>query len=177
MSQPIAASFLFCPACKIKGRHVGQNPFRCHKCEFTFFFGPTCAVAAIVADDQDRVLLIERAKDPGRGMYGLPGGFVDPGETLEDAVRRETREELNLVATKPVYLCSFPNSYVYRGNEIPVCDSFFVCHIESLDDLQIDASEVTSFKFRKLTPATLNKMAFHSNRKALELFKSQQPRH
>lgn len=171
MSQPIASAFVYCPVCKTKAKKTGVNPFQCHRCDFTFFFGPTTAVAAIVADDQGRVLLLERAKDPGKGLYGLPGGFVDVGEKLEEAVLRETLEELNLTAVKPEYLCSFPNVYVYKGNELPVCDTFFVCHIDSLDDLQLDAGEVASYKYRKLTPATLKKMAFISNRRALEFYR------
>ncbi len=43
------------------------------------------------------VVLIRRAHDPFKGWYALPGGFVEVGETVEDAARRETREEAGLV--------------------------------------------------------------------------------
>ncbi|HKJ72233.1 MAG TPA: NUDIX hydrolase [Gammaproteobacteria bacterium] len=56
--------------------------------------GPRCTVDAIIHDDRDRVLLIER-RNPPHG-WALPGGFVDPGEDLTTAVRREAAEETGL---------------------------------------------------------------------------------
>ena len=50
----------------------------------------------IVLDGSDRILLGIRAKDPNRGKWVLPGGKVRPYETLEDAARREIREETGL---------------------------------------------------------------------------------
>lgn len=55
---------------------------------------PACTVDAILVDGEDRVLLIER-KNPPHG-WALPGGFVDPGERLDQAVLREVREETGL---------------------------------------------------------------------------------
>jgi 8-oxo-dGTP diphosphatase len=47
-------------------------------------------------DDGDRVILLRRGFDPGRGRWTFPGGFVDLGESVEDAVHRETDEELGI---------------------------------------------------------------------------------
>jgi ADP-ribose pyrophosphatase YjhB (NUDIX family) len=56
-------------------------------------------VGAIVHDADRRLLLIQRGHDPHRGRWSLPGGRVEPGETVEQAIVREVREETGLVVT------------------------------------------------------------------------------
>ncbi|MBL8002472.1 MAG: NUDIX hydrolase [Flavobacteriales bacterium] len=53
-------------------------------------------VDAVVTDARGRVLVMERGTGPFRGSWVLPGGYVDPGETVEQACIREVREELGL---------------------------------------------------------------------------------
>jgi ADP-ribose pyrophosphatase YjhB (NUDIX family) len=53
-------------------------------------------VGAIVHDPAGRLLLIRRGHEPGRGLWSVPGGRVEPGETLAAAVEREVREETGL---------------------------------------------------------------------------------
>ncbi len=52
--------------------------------------------AAIPVDPDGRIVLLRRAFDPGGGLWTFPGGFVDLGESVEDAARREAREELHI---------------------------------------------------------------------------------
>jgi 8-oxo-dGTP diphosphatase len=56
---------------------------------------PILGVGALIFRD-DRILLGERGKEPLKGYWSLPGGVVEIGETLEQAIRREIREETNL---------------------------------------------------------------------------------
>jgi ADP-ribose pyrophosphatase YjhB (NUDIX family) len=53
-------------------------------------------VGAVVRDGAGRLLLIRRGHEPSRGLWSLPGGRVEPGETLQAAVVREVREETGL---------------------------------------------------------------------------------
>lgn len=54
---------------------------------------PLLTVDCVAFDSRGRVLLIRRGKPPFAGRLALPGGFVDVGETVEDACRREIEEE------------------------------------------------------------------------------------
>src|SRR4051812_38736521 len=53
-------------------------------------------VGAVVHDAAGRLLLIQRGHEPSLGLWSLPGGRVEPGESLEEAVEREVREETGL---------------------------------------------------------------------------------
>ncbi|NEK85344.1 NUDIX domain-containing protein [Blastococcus saxobsidens] len=53
-------------------------------------------VGAIVHDGAGRLLLIRRGQEPGRGLWSVPGGRVEPGETAAGAVEREVLEETGL---------------------------------------------------------------------------------
>jgi 8-oxo-dGTP diphosphatase len=56
---------------------------------------PFLGVGALIFEGND-ILLVERAKEPLKGYWSLPGGIVEAGEKLEDAIRREVREETSL---------------------------------------------------------------------------------
>ena len=66
---------------------------------------PILAVSAAIVRD-GRVLIARRARAPANGIYTLPGGVVEVGETLREAVAREIMEETNLVI-EPVALAGY----------------------------------------------------------------------
>ena len=53
-------------------------------------------VGAVVTDEQGRLLMIQRGHDPGAGLWSIPGGRIEPGETDAQALVREMLEETNL---------------------------------------------------------------------------------
>jgi 8-oxo-dGTP diphosphatase len=72
---------------------------------------PALTTDCVVFDERGYVLLIRRKHDPFKGSYALPGGFVDAGECVEDACRRELKEEtgLEVGALRLIGVYSDPN--------------------------------------------------------------------
>ncbi len=60
---------------------------------------PEIPAVSVALVREDRVLLVKRARAPSQGLYAFPGGKVEPGETLEEAARRELKEETTLGGT------------------------------------------------------------------------------
>jgi ADP-ribose pyrophosphatase YjhB (NUDIX family) len=91
---------LYCPACgsPLTTRYVAEEQRErlvCTACERIHYLNPTIVAGVIpVADEQ--VWLLRRGIEPRIGAWTFPAGFMELGETLEDAAVRETREELNL---------------------------------------------------------------------------------
>ena len=68
----------------------------CENCGFVHFDDPKVATGIVVASD-DKILLALRNHEPALGRWSFPGGFVDRGEKVEDAARREVEEETGLI--------------------------------------------------------------------------------
>lgn len=83
----------YCPFCGAPNRKVrGAGHRHCPSCGLHDWRNPAPAVGCALLRD-GKVLLSRRARAPKKGQWDLVGGFVDPGETPDDAVRREVLEE------------------------------------------------------------------------------------
>ena len=166
-----AKPFNHCPACGSSDIVFEENKiFRCRDCSFTYFHNVAAAVGVILEYDS-KIVLIKRAKEPGKGKLDLPGGFIDPNESAEEAVIRETKEEINIDINEPEYLGSFPNIYKYQDVLYHTCDLFFYCRI---DVLPVEFSETEVEELVLLSPSEIpaDRIAFDSVRLALEKVKS-----
>jgi 8-oxo-dGTP diphosphatase len=70
--------------CEVERRFIYENPIP--------------AATGIVLDDAGRILLIRRKIEPGKGLWALPGGFIETRESPEDAAIRELEEECGIAA-------------------------------------------------------------------------------
>ncbi len=93
----------FCPQCGslVEEREIdGVFRFVCKSCGKICYLNPPVVVCVVVwrrkGNGKREILLIKRGVEPERGKWALVGGFVEIGETLEDAVRRELKEEAGI---------------------------------------------------------------------------------
>jgi len=94
----IVSEINYCPQCGTKleqQERFGKLRPVCAMCGWVYFPDPRVAAAALVQRD-NRILLVRRIYEPGRGLWTLPAGFVDAGEDPAFAAQRECLEETGL---------------------------------------------------------------------------------
>jgi 8-oxo-dGTP diphosphatase len=82
----------------------------CRRCGWIDWINPAPTVSVLILRG-DRILLVRRAFAPARGAWDVPGGFVERGETIERAARREVREELGVDVRIERFVGIFPDTY------------------------------------------------------------------
>jgi ADP-ribose pyrophosphatase YjhB (NUDIX family) len=164
--------FAHCPRCTSpRSDDPGPlNRFKCGVCGFSFFFNSASAVAAMVLDSDRRLLFIRRSKQPGKGLLAMPGGFVDAGESAEEALLREVREEVGLELRDVTYFASYANLYPYDGVTYRTLDLFFMCRTEDPANARaLDA--VSGVEWRDPQDVSAEHIAFESMRAAIRDYK------
>ena len=141
---------------------------KCADCGFTYYYNSSAASVAVIENSKGEILVARRAKDPAKGTYDLPGGFIDVGETAENAVKREIMEETNLDVISLKYLFSIPNIYVYSGFEVHTVDLFFKCNVDDFSNLKAQ-DDVSDLKFIALDKLNPDDFGLLSIRKGVEL--------
>ena len=169
--------FRFCPKCAAPRAedNAAKTPLCCVACGLVLYFNPTVAAAAFVFDTAGRVLLIRRAKDPSAGKFGVPGGFIDFGESAEDGMRREVREEVGLELANVRFVVSFPNLYHYRDVIYPVVDLYFAADAVN-PETAVALDGVAGIEWRKPEDVPDEETAFESMRVALRAIRREAAR-
>ncbi len=162
------ANLKFCPRCGSIGYQFRERKYwYCPVCLFTYYHN-VAASASVVLEIDGKILLLERARDPGAGMLSLPGGFIDPDEGAEAAAIRECREETGLVPVDLRYIGSWPNEYSYKDVSYKTCDLYFSAKVSGpLDARAMDPSEVLGFRLVLPENVASSPIAFDSHRKAI----------
>lgn len=118
--------FRYCPACgSSKFEISGERSKHCCDCGFTYYLNASASTAAFILNDKGELLVGKRALEPAKGTLDLPGGFVDPGESITDGMLREVKEETGGEGIIGRFLFSIPNFYEYSGFTVPTTDAFF----------------------------------------------------
>lgn len=118
--------------------------YMCDRCGAVHYQNPKLVVGCI-PEWQGRVLLCRRAIDPRSGLWTIPAGFMENGESLEQAAMRETREEAlaDVKIVAPLALLSIPHiSQVYVVFRARLLEPKFGAGDESREVLLFDESEL-----------------------------------
>lgn len=94
--NPALAEARLCPRCGAEAVVDLPRSLSCPACGYKAFCNPSPVACVIPFDADGRIVLLRRGFDPGAGLWTFPGGFVDLGESVEDAARREVDEELRI---------------------------------------------------------------------------------
>ncbi len=156
-----------CPYCGAMAVTVAEEGkvLRCDACEKMLFDNQAAAVGVVLRAPDGRVALSERARNPHKGKYDFPGGFVDRDENLEQAAVRELREELGITidTAQLRYLCSGYAHYDYAGTTTHITDAHFVLDIDAATIARIrPADDVAQIHWMQPTAVRDVQMAFAS---------------
>jgi len=112
--NPALAEARYCPRCGREADVDFPRRITCPHCGYGAYYNPKPVASAIPVTPGGEIILLRRGFDPGKDLWTFPGGFVDLGESAEDAARREVREELNIAIelTGLVGVYSRPDDHV-----------------------------------------------------------------
>ena len=82
-----------CPRCGNTPEIAFPRSIRCPHCGYAAFYNPKPVACALPKSDSGEIWLLRRGFEPNVGKWSMPGGFVDLDESVEDACKREVREE------------------------------------------------------------------------------------
>lgn len=130
----------------------------CQICQFVLYKNPKLVAAAIPIKD-GKVILLRRGIEPRKGTWTFPGGYVELGETVEEAALRETKEETNL----DVRILSLLN--IYSRPDVSVVVVVYLSEVTS-DQSRIghEALEIAAFSASNIP---WDELSFPSTRWAL----------
>jgi len=169
MAVPASAIFQHCPRCAAK-RTAQPDPlfFECAACSFIYYYNVASAAGALILDPNGHALFIRRARDPGKGKLGVPGGFVDRGESAEATAIREVREETGVELDRVELLASFPNLYAYGDVEYAVLDMFFIARVPARTGRPLE--DVSEIVWMRPDAVDEQELAFPSHVQAVRAF-------
>lgn len=156
--NPALEDVKFCPRCASEATIRYPRSITCPTCGYGAFYNPKPVACAITTNQDNEILLLKRGFQPNRGKWSMPGGFVDLGESVEDAAIRETKEEMNL----EINLTNLVGVYSRRTERIVVV--VYAARTEGTPTRTEEALEVQGFR-----PTTIPwaELAFWSDDRAL----------
>ena len=156
--NPSLEDVRFCPRCGKEATVRFPRSLTCANCGYGAFYNPKPVACAIPSNDAGEIILLRRGFEPQRGQWSMPGGFVDLGESVEQAAIREAQEELNL----EIELTNLVGVYSRSTDRIVVV--VYAARTEGTPTRTEEALEVQAFQ---PTNIPWDQLAFWSDGRAL----------
>lgn len=159
-------NYNFCPNCTEKFDKKTDTYYLCPKCDFRIFISPKPSASALIFNDKNQLLLTKRTLDPGKGLWDIVGGFINPGETPMEGVKREAMEEVGIEIKNLKYFGSFASDYPYKGVNYKTVSIVFLAKMPKDAEIKL-SSEAKDYSFFDMDELPLDKMGVEDDRKAL----------
>jgi ADP-ribose pyrophosphatase YjhB (NUDIX family) len=161
----------YCNKCSGKLIKKASNLYLCQKCGLHFYVNPVQTTTVILENEKGEILLVKRKSDPKKGFWDLPGGFTNLNESAEQSLAREIKEELGIGLRKYSYLTSYPDRYLYKGQNYYTINLFYVAKINKNDQNKISPhDDVTGLKFFSKEKIPWEKLGFVCLKKVLRFY-------
>lgn len=157
----------YCPRCghELTTRYVQDHERpACPNCGYVAFLNPVLAVGVLATDEENRVVLILRGGEPGRGLWALPAGAMEADESVEECARRECLEETGL----KVELDELWDVWSYEPTAYSRAGVFIVYRAHIAGGEPRAGSDAADVRFFKLDEIPYSQLAFSMHREALE---------
>ena len=165
----------FCNRCGGELLKESETKFVCTSCRRDTYRNPKGAVAILLFDDNSHIALARRAHEPEKGKLDPMGGFLDVGESFEQALYRELQEETGLTkadVTNVSYLGSAYDEYLWHGDAEPVVSAYFTAKLKKGAKLH-PADDVASIEYRKIKDIPDEECAWPGLQKMLQKLKDE----
>jgi mutator protein MutT len=134
---------------------------------------PVVGIGAVVLNER-KIILIERGNEPSKGKWTIPGGLVELGETPEQAVIREAKEEINLDVENPTLIDVVSNVDIDENGKIKyhyIIIDYFVHVKNGIAKASSDAADLRWVPFDEVEKYNLTasfRLFFKNNRRKME---------
>jgi ADP-ribose pyrophosphatase YjhB (NUDIX family) len=141
----------------------------CPLCGWIVYLNPPVAVGVVATDETGRVVLVLRGENPGKGLWGLPAGFMEIDETTEETAHRECLEETGLtVRLGPLWGVWSYYHAIKRTSGVLV-----LYRAEITDGAPTAGSDSEDVRFFSPHDLPFDELAFETHREALKKWQAE----
>jgi len=140
---------------------------------------PIVAVGGVILEQDGRILLVKRGKPPDSGKWSVPGGTVEAGETLIDALKREIKEECSIEISDPELFLIIERIFIERekAKYHYLIFDFLIEEFNGEVEALSDALECKSFSFQEISSINASSSLFKLKDYLEEYCKTGKPIH